>query len=777
MSTPAHNPDSPANVALAGLAVTAGGGWLGYRWFTRHSATLPLPATLLLVVAAATLLAAASALWLWRGLHPGEANESAPERWGIKFRPLAALTATCALVFAAAAAAAGWLARAPLLPALGLGAAAALAVGGFGWESFRRSQQRRDLHTTLIQVFYAPMGHKLPSSEVVPSIRWATRSATPEKIIVRAKRAMAGFGVSDEEDIDDSEDSIDRSKIVRQLVRSQTGLTVKVSCDPSKLVYTATVKGSEDLPAHLADLNRKVKAVFGAGASVAGDSVVVTDDTITAFVVQHKVGHKLTGEFRKRTVEQNLTELLGGGWRATWDMTASTVAFELKPTLPQIVYPTPVPEVGTIEQAIAEYRSTRFDFGVDLDMNPQQWNPLDSPHTLVAGRTGAGKTVFLRTLTTQATRRGWAIVLVDFKGGSYSDLVDWPNVHIVSSDPYDSIATIHRMYALMNDRNARGRWDQRVWENNTPYLIIIDEFTQLTEVIKRVWANCKPKGGPKDPPTLTELGELARLCRTARMHLVVGMQRPDADFLNTEVRDNFGNKVSVGPISRIAADMLFENAFTGRYVPRIKGRGMATGTHQEPRETQFFYTPPADTTVPDESAVINALRPANRLIPRYVPALPADPASASWTAITEARWYPLADRPDLDPAKVSRQITRWRGDSRLGFDPGGGPALAVPSNDIDVPADDDGPAAPGHGAEPDAGDGDDDDWEFLTLPAGEILAGDVVTFDGASGYVEDVDIGPDGTVTLMWEDDDDQLSVTRLNLTDQHKVLRRQHSS
>lgn len=35
------NPESPANVALAAMALTAGAGWLGYRWFTRHPTGRP----------------------------------------------------------------------------------------------------------------------------------------------------------------------------------------------------------------------------------------------------------------------------------------------------------------------------------------------------------------------------------------------------------------------------------------------------------------------------------------------------------------------------------------------------------------------------------------------------------------------------------------------------------------------------------------------------------------------------------------------------------------
>jgi len=779
----ASDPDSPANIALAGIALVCGGGWLAYRWFTQHDPDLPYPPVFLVLLGAGVLITAGASTIVWRGLHPGAADESRPERWSITFRRPAALAASCAAAFTAATAAAGAAFHAPLGPAAGLGAAAAVAVAGFCWERFRLARRRTELRSLLIQSLYGPLGHRLPDTTVVSDLGWVKRSEKPSSATLRAQRGAVRTapGFEDEEEPDPDVPVLrgDPAGIIRQAFRTHTGTAMRVSADPSGLVYRATMQEAGQVSDSYTELVRKVKAVFGSTASIPADSVTRTGEDITGFVVQHKIGHKLTGEFRKRTAEQNLTELLGGGWRARWDMTASSVTFERKPTLPEIVYPTPVPEVATIEEAISQYRQTRFDFGVDLDMTPQQWNPLDSPHSLVAGKTGAGKTVFLRTLCTQAARRGWAIVLVDFKGGSYSDLVDWPNVHIVSSDPYDSIATIHRMYALMNDRNARGRWDQRVWDNNVPYLIVIDEFTQLTEVIKRIWANAKPKGGPKDPPTLTELGELARLCRTARMHLVVGMQRPDADFLNTETRDNFGNKVSVGPISRIAADMLFENAYTGRYVPRIKGRGMATGTHQEPRETQFFYTPPADTAVPEEAAVIDSLRPTHRLIPRYVPELPADPAAASWTAITDARWFPLADRPDLDPARVCRQITRWRGDSRLGFDSGSPtPALSPAAGEDAIPAGED--FLPEDEPRPSAGeetDSSDTLWEFLTLPAAEIMAGDVITFDGAAGYVEGVDIATDGTVTVMWEDESAQLSVTRLHPADHHQVARPMQSS
>ena len=390
----------------------------------------------------------------------------------------------------------------------------------------------------------------------------------------------------------------DNAGAIRQAFRTHTGVAMKVSADPSGLVYTATRQETTQSTDSYTELIPQVRPSSAPPASVPSDSVS-TAAPITGFVVPAAPS---TDRVR----------------RTPWDMTAS--GWPDKP----IDRPHRFPSRLTRWTGCRWYRQTRFDFGVDLNMKTQRWNPLDSPQPAKP----AGKTV-----------DGPSIVLVDFKGGSYSDLVDWPNVHIVSSDPCDSIATIHRMYALMNDhRNARGRWDQKAVGQQRP---LSDRHRRSSPNSPRSSDASGPTPSPKadrrPAHNPTELGELAWLCRTARMHLVVGMQRPDADFLNTEVRDSFGNKVSVGPISRIAAVVLFENAYTGRYVPRIKGRGMATGTPGSPRNTVLH---PAgrhhDSRGSQSDCRAAPLAPAH---PRYVPELPSDPTSASWTAITEARWF------------------------------------------------------------------------------------------------------------------------------------------
>ncbi|MEM6107612.1 FtsK/SpoIIIE domain-containing protein [Mycobacterium sp. 050272] len=741
--------ENPAAVLLGILVIVGGAGYLGYRYLRKNTdlaASVDIPTAA--AVIGATLIALVTAGIVWHGARPGEPSAAEPEKWTLALPVGPATIGTASAAFAVTTGAARWLLAMPFVTAIGIALAAGIATAGLTIEPYRLRCARLQLRGTLIQALYAPLGHKQPSLQVVPQAKWDAKAAAPQTITIRAGRPMTATLPSNDDrlELDDAIGTtttttarrLDPATTIRRALRTHCDAHYRVSADPSALVFTATQFVPEQMDEELADLTRKARDIFESSATVTG---TLAD----GFTIKHAIAKKLMGDFRKRVAEQNLTELVGGTWRVKWDMPASTVTFTPKPVLPFPLFTKPIPAVRTIEEAIGQYRQTRFAYGVDLDLGIQEWDPLDSPHTLVSGKTGAGKTVYLRGLIMMAALRGWAVVLVDFKGGSYSDFVGWPNVHIISSDPFESIATIHRMYMLMEDRNARARWDQSQWEHNLPYLIVVDEAAQFKVVLERLWANLKPKNGAKECPTLTELGELARLARTARMHLVVGMQRPDHTLIDTEARDNFGNRVSVGPISRIAAEMLWDDSYVGRYIPRIKGRGMSTGTHQDPRETQYYFTPAANSTVPEEAAVIEQLRPPVTLVPRYVPELPLMLDGISWNEIADAPWFALSERPDLDPTNFFRKVTSFDGDSRLGFDVA----------EIIREAENEG-------------------MEELMLAPRDLQPKDVVSFDdGHVGEVDGIDVADDGVVTVMWQDDNDgRLCVSSLSPTSRLAVQR-----
>ena len=745
-STPASTTsgNDPAEAVLAVLVLAAAGGWLGYRYITHHHGiTASLNPYTALTLGISTIISSAATAHLWWATHPRAASETEPDTWALRFPVGSATVATAGTIFTITFAAITCWLHPPVIASIGLATACAIGAVSLLLDRYRVRSSRTKTRSTLVQALYIPLGYPQPTPRVIPNIGWQPKSAVPKHLIIRAQRPTPIDPKIEHHpvDLDDTTGPTarrdDTATTIRKALRTHCDAHYRVSPDPSGIRFTATHFVPEQLDEELAELTKKVREVFESTASVTGSLA-------SGFTVKHSVGKKLIGEFRKRVAEQTLTELIGGNWRVEWKMQVAEAIFTPKPELDRIIYPTPVPAVQSIAEAVGQYRQTRFAYGVDLDLGVQEWDPLDSPHTLVGGKTGAGKTVYLRTLIMMAALRGWAVVLVDFKGGSFSDFVGWPNVHIISSDPFESIATVHRMYKLMDDRNARARWDQTQWEDNLPYLVIVDEAAQFSVVLNRLWnSGLKPKsGGPKECPTLTELNEMARLSRTARVHLVMCMQRPDHDLIDTESRDNFGNRVSVGPISRIAAEMLFDDSYTGRFVPRIKGRGMSTGIHQDPRETQYFFTPPANSAVPEEAAVIEQLRPPTTLVPRYVPELPADLSGANWSDIANARWFPLSQRPDLDPALVTRKITHFDGDSRLGFD--------LDDSDLRPP-----------------------DLQDLVVAAGELQPKDIVSFDGLVGEVDGIDIADDGTVTVMWQaDDDGRLCLSTLDASNRLTVQR-----
>src|SRR5450756_2001131 len=93
-------------------------------------------------------------------------------------------------------------------------------------------------------------------------------------------------------------------------------------------------------------------------------------------------------------------------------------------------------------------------------------------------------------------------------------------------------------------------------------------------------------------PQRQKLGSLVRKGRSARVHVILGLQRPDADVLGGDMRDNFGTRISLGPLSPQGAIMMWESPHLGVALPRgIAGRATAVSDDARPLEVQAYWTP------------------------------------------------------------------------------------------------------------------------------------------------------------------------------------------
>jgi DNA segregation ATPase FtsK/SpoIIIE, S-DNA-T family len=174
---------------------------------------------------------------------------------------------------------------------------------------------------------------------------------------------------------------------------------------------------------------------------------------------------------------------------------------------------------------------------VDVD-----FSSAETPHLLIAGQTGSGKSVALETLLTglcrQKTAEELRLHLVDPKGTELLDLTDDPHVDgEIGYLPEDAVQLLkagvdemERRYAIFKSHRSRSlpkfnagveAPDRLPW-----WLIVLDEYADLTS-------------DSDDRKAIeTNLRRIAQKGRASGIHLVVATQRPSADVIGTVIRSN-----------------------------------------------------------------------------------------------------------------------------------------------------------------------------------------------------------------------------------------------
>ena len=167
-----------------------------------------------------------------------------------------------------------------------------------------------------------------------------------------------------------------------------------------------------------------------------------------------------------------------------------------------------------------------------------------TPHLLVAGTTGSGKSVFINTLLASILYRfspeELRLILIDPKMlelSVYNDIA-----HLLTpvvTDPKKAIIALkwvckemERRYSLMNEENTRGLegYNQKSIEK-LPYIIVfIDEMADLMMT-----------AGKEVEHYVQRLAQMARACG---IHLVMATQRPSVDIITGSIKANFPSRIS-----------------------------------------------------------------------------------------------------------------------------------------------------------------------------------------------------------------------------------------
>ncbi|HGD3704293.1 FtsK/SpoIIIE domain-containing protein [Streptococcus agalactiae] len=230
------------------------------------------------------------------------------------------------------------------------------------------------------------------------------------------------------------------------------------------------------------------------------------------------------------------------------------------------------------------------------------WDFDSDPHMIVAGGTGGGKTVLLRSLILGLSKIG----VVDICDPKYADFVTMAELDAfkgrVAFTTEDIIETFEKAHVEMMERyrimNAK-RKELKQKElgkyydyDMKPYFLVCDEFNALMSVIK--------SGNYKQLERFDNaLTQLILKGRQAGVNVILAMQKPSREDLSSKMQANMNMRLVVGRLDEFGYEIMFgeinrtkEFKYIKRLMgKRVYGRGYGAVNGEVARE---FYAPNMD---------------------------------------------------------------------------------------------------------------------------------------------------------------------------------------
>ena len=196
------------------------------------------------------------------------------------------------------------------------------------------------------------------------------------------------------------------------------------------------------------------------------------------------------------------------------------------------------------------------------------------PHFLVAGATGSGKSVTIRSIVWQFLVRGHKGFFVDFKGGlEYSDgykrygetIIDRPKLLEVLKTLVKENGLRQKALLEVGAKNIN-QYNKKSSKKMYRVLLVIDE---LAEVID-------PNSVPKEEKEIADeitgiLSSFGRVARATGIHMIFGIQRPDANVVNGQIRSNVTGRICGRVPSGKASEIVLDDP-SAASLPKVKGR-------------------------------------------------------------------------------------------------------------------------------------------------------------------------------------------------------------
>lgn len=205
------------------------------------------------------------------------------------------------------------------------------------------------------------------------------------------------------------------------------------------------------------------------------------------------------------------------------------------------------------------FDSSKLTVGVDLSILSQGVKvPVtvdfsSVPHMLIVAPSGSGKTYLLTYILGQIAKKSVKLILADFKGIDFIEFNDCRNYYKHNSVGEAVDCVFDELQNRMANASVNSEYE--------PIYLCIDEWSGFLSslAVKKEQDNYKQK-----------LANILMLGRGANIFIIMSLQRANSTYITG--RDNFGNVVGLGTLSKESIAMVF-NDNKEMIEPKSRGKG------------------------------------------------------------------------------------------------------------------------------------------------------------------------------------------------------------
>lgn len=203
-----------------------------------------------------------------------------------------------------------------------------------------------------------------------------------------------------------------------------------------------------------------------------------------------------------------------------------------------------------------------------------------TPHILIGGSSGSGKSVLLKLLLMQCIEKGYDVYIADFKGG-----VDffgaWKRkCNIITEQK----KLINRLEYIIDELNSR----KQLFLNcecanieeynriaNCNFHRIIFACDEIAELLDKTGLDKDSKAEVMKIESM--LSTIARQGRVFGVHLVLATQRPDSEVLRGQIKNNIDFRIC-GRADKVLSQIILDNSDGAEKIPKNKQGIFLTNT-------------------------------------------------------------------------------------------------------------------------------------------------------------------------------------------------------